>query len=301
MFKHILVPLDGSQLAEAALPPAQCLAEKLAAKITLIHIIERDAPGQVHGQPHLKDAEAAASYLSDLAARAFPQELQVDSHVHLAEVDDVAQSLVEHALELEYDLIVMCSHGRGGALRLVLGTIAQRVISIGSLPVLMTNPGKRAEAPEFCCKAVLLPFDGDVEHALALPVAVELVKACGAALHLAMVVHTLGTLSGEMAATGRLLPGATSRMLEMSAKDAEEGLEEQVKALRDQGLDASAHVLRGDPAGVIADFAGRLPADLIVLATHGRSGMGAFWAGSVANKVCSRCRIPTLLVPVERG
>jgi nucleotide-binding universal stress UspA family protein len=301
MFKHILVPLDGSQLAEAALPIAESLAGVLGAKVTLIHIIEKGAPGQVHGQPHLRDSAEAARYLADVAARAFSPGLQVDSHVHQAEVEDVAESLVEHALELSYNLIVMCSHGRGGALRLVLGSIAQRVIAMGSLPVIIANPQKKAEAPAYSCKALLVPFDGDVEHAQALPVAVELAKACGAALHLAMVVHTYGTLSGEAAVTSRLLPRTTSRMLEMSAKDAEERLQAEVKSLRDGGLDASAHVLRGDPAGVIVDFAGRIQADMIVLATHGRSGMEAFWAGSVANSVCSRCKTPTLLVPVEKS
>jgi nucleotide-binding universal stress UspA family protein len=300
MFKHILVPLDGSQLAEAALPVAASLAEKLGAKITLIHVIERDAPGQVHGQPHLKEEAAAERYLADVASRGFPQGLRVDSHVHTAGVDDVARSLVEHALELKYDLIVMCSHGRGGALRLVLGSIAQKVISMGSLPVLITNPGDKEEAQGFPCEALLVPFDGDVEHAQALPFAVELARTCEVALHLAMVVPTLGTLSAEAAATGRLLPRATSRMLEMSAKDAEEGLQARVQELRDQGLNANAHVLRGDPAGVIVDFARRLRADLVVLATHGRLGMGAFWEGSVANSVCSRCTAPVLLVPVEK-
>jgi nucleotide-binding universal stress UspA family protein len=60
MFKHILVPLDGSQLAEAALPIAESLAGVLGAKVTLIHIIEKGAPGQVHGQPHLRDSAEAA-------------------------------------------------------------------------------------------------------------------------------------------------------------------------------------------------------------------------------------------------
>ena len=67
-----------------------------------------------------------------------------------------------------------------------------------------------------------------------------------------------------------------------------------------EGFNASAHVRRGDPANIIVAIARQLQADVIVLATHGKSGMEAFWAGSVAHKVCSQCRIPILLIPVKK-
>jgi nucleotide-binding universal stress UspA family protein len=301
MFKHILVPLDGSRLAEAALPVAAVFAKKLGAKVTFVHLIEKGAPGKVHGQEHLKDAESASVYLKDVSGRALPSGLQVDCHVHTAEVDNVAESIVEHARELGCDFIVMCSHGGGGALRMMLGSIAQKVISIGSFPVVVTHPGENGDARAFSCGALLVPFDGDVEHARALPIAKELARAFGATLHLAMVIPTFGTLSGQMTVTSRLLPGTTSRMLDMAVQSAEEDLRVQVEALRNQGLDATAHVLRGDPAGVIVEYAEQSEVDMIVLATHGRLGMDAFWEGSVANRVCSLCRVPLLLIPVHKS
>ena len=72
MFKHLLVPLDGSHLAEAALPAAACLAEHLGASITLIHIIERDVSGEIHGERHLKTPAEANAYLEAVAGRTFP-------------------------------------------------------------------------------------------------------------------------------------------------------------------------------------------------------------------------------------
>src|SRR5271157_1107244 len=244
MFKHILVPLDGSRMAEAALPAAAFLSGKFNAIVTLAHVVERNAPREVHGQPHLKNAEEAAAYLRDTALRAFPPGIQVDFHVHTTGVDNVAESIVEHADELHHDLIIMCSHGRGMALHLFLGSIAQRVISKGTLPVLVTRPDNDGGIPEFSCKNLLLPLDGDPDHAQAIPVSKELARACDATLHLAVVIPGFGDLSGQGAVTSRFLPGTMSKILEMSVQNADEYLHEQLEELRQEGFEASAQVLR---------------------------------------------------------
>jgi nucleotide-binding universal stress UspA family protein len=163
--------LDGSKMAEAALPAAAFLAQTFASRVTLIHVVERNAPREVHGQSHLKDAAEAAAYLGELAKWTFAKGITVDFHVHESEVDNVAGSIVAHADELKHDLVVMCSHGRGKSLHLFLGSIAQRVIGLGSLPVLITHPDQQGGAPPFSCRNILVPLDGDPDHAQALPVA----------------------------------------------------------------------------------------------------------------------------------
>ena len=282
MFKHILVPIDGSSMAEAALPAAAFLAEKLRARVTLMHVVERNAPDEVHGQPHLKHPLEAERYLRELAKRAFPKGCQVECHVHTNEVDDVAGSIVEHADELVHDLVIMCSHGRGAALHLFLGSIAQSVIARGSQPVLITHPDLQGKPPAFLCRHLLVPMDDDPEHAQALPVSKDLARACGATLHLAAVIPDLATLSGGKAVTSRLLPGTTKRLLEMATQDATKYFQDIEKELRQEGFQASAHVLRGNPAGVIVEAAMRAQIDMIVLGTHGKTGMDAFWSGSVS-------------------
>ena len=112
MFKHLLVPLDGSAPAEAALPAAAFLAARCAARVTLLHIIELDAPATIHGARHLHQREEAAAYLEDIRTRAFPAGAAVACHVHEAAMADVAHGIVEHEGELAPDLIVMCAHGR---------------------------------------------------------------------------------------------------------------------------------------------------------------------------------------------
>lgn len=65
-----------------------------------------------------------------------------------------------------------------------------------------------------------------------------------------------------------------------------------------EGFEASAHVLRGDPASVIVEAANLPLINLVVLGTHGRTGMDAFWSGSVAHRICSQSKVPLLLVRV---
>src|SRR5664280_859501 len=113
MFKHLLVPLDGSRMAEVSLPAAVSLARTLGAAVTLFHVIERDAPQDIHGERHLTSPEEARGYLDEVAARFFPADIPVERHVHVGEVNDVARSIAEHVGELCPDLIVMCTHGRG--------------------------------------------------------------------------------------------------------------------------------------------------------------------------------------------
>lgn len=285
-------------MAEAALPAAAFLAEKFTARVTLMHVVEKNAPREVHGQLHLRNAQEAAAYLEDIAANRFPSGLVVNRHVHETEVENVAGSIVDHAGELQHDLVIMCSHGRGKALHLFLGSIAQKIVGMDSLPVLITHPDTKGEPPPFSCRHILVPLDGDPDHAQALPVSQEMARACQASLHLAMVIPQLTSLSGEMAATGKMLPGTTSRMLEYASQEAEEYLRSLLDTLRKQDFAASAHVLRGDPAKMIIDAAANTDVDLIVLATHGKTGMEAFWAGSVAHKICGNCRQPLLLIPV---
>jgi nucleotide-binding universal stress UspA family protein len=299
IFRHLLVPLDGSRLAEAALPAAACLAESLGAQVTLVHVIEEKAPQQVHGEHHLAHPDEADAYLEEVAGRAFPAGVAVDCHVHTIEVSDVADSLTEHAAELGPDLIVMCTHGRGGLRTWLWGSIAQQVIARGTTPVLLIQPDSHGQAPPFACKRLLVPLDGDPEHEQGLAVAADLAQACGAALHLLAVVHTLGTLPGQQAATARLLPVATSILLDMTEEGAEEFLRQKVLLLQPWGLSLAVQVCRGDPAAAIVRTAQKAKADLVVLGTHGKAGLDAFWAGSVAAQVSSRSRVPLLLVPVR--
>lgn len=298
MFKNILVPLDGSPLSETALPAASHLAVALGARITLVHVVEENAPSEVHGEPHLQDQSAAEAYLRAVAQRAFPPEVPVQCHVHEEVVARVPDSIVSHVGEFGSDLIVMCSHGQGGMRDFLIGSIAQQVISIGQTPTLVIHPAANVPA-EFHCRHLLVPLDGHPDHEQGLAVAADLARICDGSLYLIMVIPTPGKLTGGWTATRRLMPGATAQFLDMQAEEAERYLARHTKTLRQQGVTTSSKVFRGDPAPAILEAADRLSADLIVLGTHGTTGMEAFMEGTLIPRLSARGGIPLLLVPVR--
>ena len=124
-------------------------------------------------------------------------------------------------------------------------------------------------------------------------------KAFKSELHLLSVIPTFGTLAGEQAAAGNLMPATTQAFLDMKEENVGNHLQEHVESLRNKGLNASAEIARGDPASVISKAAENM--DLIILSTHRRKGMGAFWARSVAPKVAQKTKIPLLLIPLSEN
>ncbi|HEX8043038.1 universal stress protein [Candidatus Deferrimicrobium sp.] len=299
MFKHLLVPLDGSRMAEVSLATAVSLARAMGAVVTLFHVIESGAPQDIHGERHLTGPDEARDYLDEVAARALPADISVERHVHTNEVNDVARSIAEHVGELGPDLIVMCTHGRGGLRGFMFGRIAQQVVGLGTTPVLLVPPAATGDSPSFSCRRILVALDGNPDHEEGVKVAAGLAKIYGAELGLVMAVHTTDTLSGEEATPAKLLPGATRALLDLAAEDAEKYLGHHVTALRAAGFTVTSEVRRGDPPTVIIAAAERMKADLIVLGTHGKTGMDAFWSGSATPNVTSRSVVPLLLVPVR--
>jgi nucleotide-binding universal stress UspA family protein len=114
-----------------------------------------------------------------------------------------------------------------------------------------------------------------------------------------MVIPTFETRRGGMRLIGRYLPGATAEALDQETEGAGILLEERRKELEAAGLTVTAEVARGAPVAAILSATQSLAPDLTVMATHGRRGLGAFWAGSVASDVCARCDRPVLLVPAQ--
>jgi nucleotide-binding universal stress UspA family protein len=299
MFRHIILPLDGSALAESVLPAAVYLTRVFDAKITLVHIVEKGSSATVHGERHLTRPEEAKQYLLEVRQKAFPPEAAVLIHVHESIVEDVARSIVDHEDELTPDLIVMCSHGRGGLRDLLFGSIAQQVISFGRVPVLLVRPEGTTRKHGFDCRTLLAPTDGRADHEIGLVAAADLARATGARLQLIAVAPTVGTLAGRDAAAGRYMPGTTHAMLDMQEDELRTYLGKMLRRFESQGIGVSAIVSRGDPAGVIAENADAADIDLIIFATHGKAGTKAFWSHSVGARVLGQTSRPILLVPVS--
>ena len=176
MFKHILLPLDGSKLAEAAIPFAVEFCRKLDSQITLLHVIEKDAPTEVHGQRHLTGEAESCDYLDDIAEKHFSFCAKIKKHVHTEEVSEVAASIVDHSSELKPDLIILTAHGAGGLREIIAGSIAQQVIAAGKVAVLLIKPDESGTAKKLSFKKLLIPLDGEPTHEQSLKVGGELAE-----------------------------------------------------------------------------------------------------------------------------
>ena len=146
MFKHILVPLDGSQLAESALPPACELATKFDSKITLLRVtslpmIFSHVDGYVYGDLvnsiREQNRDEANAYLNRMKRSLRQQGYVV--HTHIIEDESPAKAILSVAEAQDMDSVVMSTHGRGGAARWVFGSVADKVLRHSRVPVLLVR------------------------------------------------------------------------------------------------------------------------------------------------------------------
>ncbi len=150
MFKKILVPLDGSQLAEAALPLASELALRNDATLFLLNVQVRipyffltDAPATFE-ELSLKVRASASDYLKRTTAAQVANGVRAQSILLDGGVAD--QRILEESARLGVDLIVLATHGFGGVVRALLGSVADRIVHQARIPVLLVRPDPDARA-----------------------------------------------------------------------------------------------------------------------------------------------------------
>jgi len=298
MFRHMLVPLDGSRLAEAVLPLVAALGRRLPARVTLLHVVEPEAPPTVHGDVHLRQAAEAEAYLRGAAGWLAGQ--GVEAGIVVGQGADVAGVIARRAAEAEADLVVLCTHGSGGFRAFLFGRVAQQVLARGTIPVLLLPPDAVRREEPFLCRRLLVPLDGSPMAEAALEPAMTLARIFGAELLLVMVVPTLATLTDDRAAAAKLMPTAGTALLDAEAREGLSYLDGVMARLPRDGIPAARRVDRGEPVRVLLDLLARGDADLTVMATHGRSGVSAVWAGSVASRLVAHTPRPLLLIRIPR-
>jgi nucleotide-binding universal stress UspA family protein len=296
--RSLLVPLDGSRLAEAAIPAAIALAHAFDATVTLLHVLESDPPAEVHGEPHLARTQDAAAYLEGIATRFTSTVVSVSVHVHADPERDVSSSIVQHADEIGADVIVLANHGSGGLRGFLFGRVAQQVLQRGRRPVLAIPVAERQPSPAVEVPrrlAVLLNRTDEAEAAI--PLSATMAQAFAARMHLILAVPTRGTLDADRSATATLLPSAAKEVLELEEREGRAYLDSIALELSSHGLPVTTSVVRGDPAERAVQEAMRVDANLLAMTTHARGGLSGLLSGSVGAKILARSNLPLLLVP----
>jgi nucleotide-binding universal stress UspA family protein len=306
MFKHLLLPLDGTAMAERVIPVARGLAQASDARITLLHVIERSAPKEKHGQAHLQSKDSAEAYLRGLVAREFSSLPKVDWHVHDEAARNLAESLALQARETQPDLVVMCAHGNQWLKWRLRGNLAQRILyalknrspSKTRVPVLLVQPDERGQV-DYPFHHILVPMDGADEHEEGLQPAAQLALQLKIPMLLFTAIPPADALRGEDSATAAMLPRATEEVLRLAEQEAARHLTVHVRELQGMGVSVSGRVMRADPAEGVLATAREMHSDLIVLGTHALSATQAFWSASMTPQILHQARASFLLAPGE--
>jgi nucleotide-binding universal stress UspA family protein len=296
----LIVPLDGSRLAEVVIPAVAELARRLSARAVLLHVLEARPPSTVHGDRHLTSAGEADAYLREIAGRLAEKGVEVDYHSHDSPEGDLAASVAAHAGELKVSMLVLSTHGTGRPRDWIWGSIAQQVVRQVPVPILLIRPVGE-EVPSFAPRAVVASLDGTPEGEQVLPAALAFTQAFGAVLHLVMVVPTLATISGDRAAAAMLVPSATAAALNLDAEAAATYVRDLAARLSSSGVAVETEVARGDVAQRVVEAAEREAPSLLAMTTHGRGMLDALWSASVGSRVMHRTQGPMLLVRASSG
>ncbi|MFN8488561.1 MAG: universal stress protein [Caldilineaceae bacterium] len=292
MYKRILVPLDGSDLAEKALAYLPCFSDKEQTQIVLLGVLDTMRYATVSlGYVPMNLNELSRNYetyLQDVVQRLNGQGYQVTTK--LVE-GDAAESILEMAKTSLADLIVMATHGRSGVLRWTMGSVAERVLQEAHLPVLLVRAKTEAHGQ---LKRILVTLDGSALAEKSLTNAEKLAKDTGADLVLFQAVAPLATDYSFARVPAQLQFDQINEQLFANADAYLKGV-----ALRfhTEGVTCDTMVLRGDPASLICDVVNESNIDLVVISTHGRTGFNRWVYGSVTSQVIRGVNCPVLVIP----
>jgi nucleotide-binding universal stress UspA family protein len=305
MESRILVPLDGSRLAEQALSCAAMLGRGLPSELVLFRAVSVPSDDQeilvkagIETEALLAQLEVDAQvYLAGLVEQLAAQRLNVR---HVVERGPAAEAILDYCEQEKIDQIVMATHGYSGIKRWTHGSVAERVLQTSSVPVLLLRAREKDEAAGWekpmQCRRILVPLDGSKVAEQVLPIATMVAQALDADLILLQVpiVHAYGWLTDEW-----FLP--VQGVLATAEQDAEAYLNAVVRDLKEQNLRITGATIIGPVAASILEYAEVNGVDLIAMCTHGRTGLARWALGSVADHVLRAGNIPVLLVRASTG
>lgn len=294
MFNHILVPLDGSSLAEVVLPHLVLLAQIGSPTITLIRVLDPEI-GQRSGRQvdpfewQLRKAEAGA-YLADVAAR-LSGEAQVDTILNEGRA---AETILDYAKDLGVSLILLSSHGESGLTGWNVSSVVQKVIlrARTSIMIVRAYGESRTELTGLQYKKIMLPLDVSSRAEVAIPIAVALAQATGACL---LAVHVV-----QKPALPRRTPldaediELSSRLVEKNRQVASQYLDEL--SSRTGMLVEKRLIIDENTTTAIHRLAEQEDIQLMILSAHGYSAQTRWPFGSMVGSVLAYGTTPLLVV-----
>ncbi len=315
MFQRILIPLDGSARAEQAFPVAVRIARATGASLTLLFVVEPPTrfdeytivPPEYSDELLEAEVTRAKAYLLHILETSTLEGIGITTEVRTG---IVVQQILQYVEEHQNDLVVMCSHGTTGLKRWLLGSVAQKIAHTSPVPVLVVREGHELSMEQQGDKPfrVLVPLDGSSLAESALLPAAQITAALAApqsgSLHLVQVVEpiaVMGDMTGAMAESNQELMLQAENYLKQKEQQLKEGafapFHLTVASETVPGVDAATVLLKMAKDGHIADSQKATQgSQMVVMSTHGRSGLAYWVMGSIAERVLSTTTLPMLIV-----
>ena len=289
MFEKILVPLDGSENSEQALPVAEYLAGKLKSEVTLFTALE---PVNGFERPFRIYLD---KMVSDFSTDRVRSEL-------VTTPGGGAAAILQYLAENKYDLIVLCTHGKTGPGLWAIGSVAAKVIQQARIPVLLLRSGSSEQTTvEQIFQSILVPLDGSSLAESVIPYVQHLASKLGSQAYPIRVIDTLKFPPVPVLnyASGAALKDYEKDLAEMMTREALQYINEKGIALEGQGISATAVLLAGKPCQLIPQYATDTGIGLIAMTTHGFTGSQKVPYGSITSRVLESSSQPVLLVRPE--
>jgi len=301
MFDTILVPLDGSQMADCVLPHVAAIAGPFNAEVTLLRMLEKNqtvASAQLFDLLNWQiNKTRSALYLEKI--KALFQEIGIRTQALVLE-GLVAEGIAEYAQQQEMKLIVLSSHGRSGLTQWGISSITQKIVLIAQTSLMIvrahqygTYADKLSTAPLY--KNILVPLDGSQRAENVLPVVTQLAQFHKSQVHLVHVVKT-----PEMARQMPLAPediDLANRVVERNREEAEHYLEHLKSRSYLKDIDVRTHLITSENATVaLHQIEEQEQIDIVTFNAHGYSGYYQWPYGSMVNHFILYGRAPLLIV-----
>ncbi|MBK8781713.1 MAG: universal stress protein [Anaerolineales bacterium] len=301
MFDTILVPLDGSQLADCVLPHVVAISRSFDAEIILLRMLEKNQAGTSAQMFDLLNWQInktkSALYLEKIRTRI--RELKMRARTAVVE-GLVAEGIIEYAQTQGMKLIILSSHGRNGLTQWGISSITQKIILSAQTSLLIVRAHQYGSytdklSTNLLYRRILVPLDGSQRAENVLPIITQLAHCHKSQVHLVHVVKT-----PEMA---RQMPPApedvdlTNRVIERNREEAVNYLEQLKSRSYLEGIDVHTHLITSEHAAVaLHQFEEQTQIDLVALNAHGFSGNHQWPYGSMVNNFILYGKVPLLIV-----
>jgi nucleotide-binding universal stress UspA family protein len=308
MYKKILVPLDGSELAELVLPYAKEIGNRLGLELILLHVCDPEKPeSKLMCQGYIEyTAEMIRKQLKEvlISAPGKSQEIKVTGKLTEGRP---AEEIINYARENNIDIILMASHGRSGIKRWVLGSVADKVLQASPIPIWLVRANilEQIIHDKWPGMNLLVPLDGSKLAESVIPHLEALAKQFGPEMVNVVLLRVCEepkiTADYPEVSMKSSWKEHVNLVKECFKQEAEKYLQGICEQLSGAGLKASAEVHMGNPADTIIGYIDKHPPVLVVIASHGYSGVSRWAYGSVADKIIHGVSNPIFLVRMKQS